>query len=174
MISFEDLVKRISPKLKGITHRLNGRFTFFNDEDLYQEALIRLWSDFNTNRLVDKTESYILQGCYFHLKNYIRKVQDKRKLTSLEALVNEEGYSLEEILPASEPEVYFEYLNSKMLVEKMQNNGLTKQEKQVLAFTLGGLTCREIGAKMGVSHVRVVKVKNKIRERYEKYLLENG
>jgi len=169
---FEELVKKISPKLKGIAHRLNGRFTYFNDQDLYQEALLHLWVDFNKNKLADKTESYILQGCYFHLKNYIRTIQDKRKLISLEALTGEEGLPLEELLPASDPGVYFEYLNNKVFVEKMQNNGLTKQEKKVLALALEGLTCREIGSRMGISHVRVIKLKSAIKDRYERFFHE--
>ncbi len=167
-MSFEQLVKKFSPKLKGIAHKLNGRFTFFNDEDLYQEALIHLWSDFCANKLFGKTDSYILQGCYFYLKNYIRKAQDKRKLTSLDALVNEDGTDLEDLLPASEPDTYYDYLNSKIFVEKMRNNGLNSKEKMFLSLSLEGLTYREIGSRMGISHVGVIKVKNKIRARYEK------
>ena len=72
-MSYPDLLKRLSPRLKGITHKLNGKFTFFNEEDLFQEAAVRLWQEFELGRLAGKTDSYILQGCYFHLKNYIRK-----------------------------------------------------------------------------------------------------
>jgi len=169
-LKFEELVKKISPKLKGITHRLNGRFTFFNDEDLYQEALLHLWLEFNGNQLSDKTESYVLQGCYFHLKNYIRVKQDKRRLISLDALVNDEGTDLEDLLPSSDPKIYFDYLNSKVLVEKMRNNGLSLREKRVLSFYLDGLTTREIGRRMGISHVGVIKLKNKIKSRYEKFI----
>lgn len=83
-MGFEELIKKLSPKLTRITYRLNGRFSFFNHEDLYQESLIHLWLKFKQGDLSDKTESYILQGCYFHLKNYIRKNCNKVKLLSLE------------------------------------------------------------------------------------------
>lgn len=169
---FEQLVKTISPKLKAITHRLNGRFTFFNDEDLYQEALMHLWVDFDTCRLKEKTDSYILQGCYFHLKNYIRKVQDKKILVSMDAVIGEEGSDLEDLLPATDPAEYFDYLDSKLLVEKMRNNGLKKKEKAVLALSLEGLTYRQIGEKLGLSHVGVIKMKDNIRERYRKFYEE--
>lgn len=170
--AFEKLIRKINPKLKAITHRLNGRFTFFNDQDLYQEALLHLWLDYKADKLFDKTDSYILQGCYFYLQNYIRTVQDKRKIFSLDAIIGEDDATLEEILPAQDIEPYFDYLNSKIFVEKMQNNGLTMQEKKVLSFYLEGLTVREIGKRMNISHVRVIKLKNKIRQRYEKFLRE--
>ena len=93
-MAFEELVKRLSPTLKRITYRLNGHFTFFNDEDLFQEALVRLWQDFNAGKLDDKTDSYILQGCYFHLKNYIRKCKTRTKLISIEAIVDAESRNL--------------------------------------------------------------------------------
>ncbi len=41
--TFEHLIRRISPTLKRITHCLNGHHSFFDDKDLYQEALIHLW-----------------------------------------------------------------------------------------------------------------------------------
>ncbi|MCX5704439.1 MAG: hypothetical protein NT066_08150 [Candidatus Omnitrophica bacterium] len=99
-MSFEILLKRISPTLKRIAYRLNGHFSFFNDEDLYQEALIHLWLDFKEGKLSDKTDSYILQGCYFYLKNYIRKNYDKANLISLEKQNNQEceDFDLENVL----------------------------------------------------------------------------
>ena len=75
-MSFDVLMKRISPTLQRITQKLNGHFTFMDHEDLFQEALLHLWTDFQNGSLSDKTDSYVLQGCYYHLKNYIRKVQD--------------------------------------------------------------------------------------------------
>lgn len=167
---FEELVQKISPKLKAITHKLNGRFTFFNDEDLFQEALVYLWLVYNRHKLDDKTDSYILQGCYFHLKNHIRVIRDKVKLSSLDALVNEDGISLEELLPSSDHRLYLQQLDSSILVHKMQNNGLTAREKEILAFYIQGLTTREIGRRMGISHVSVIKIKDKIRQKYAKYI----
>jgi len=168
---FEELVKRISPKLKGIAYRLNGHFSFFNEEDLYQEAMVALWQDFQDGTLNDKTDSYILQGCYFHLKNYIRKTSDKMNLLSLDSVINTEDTTLEERLSLENPERSFDELNCKMLVERLQNNGLTQREKEVFSFCLEGLTTREIGERLGISHVRVVKIKASIR-RKSNYLLD--
>lgn len=170
--TFEILVKRISPTLKRITYRLNGHFSFFNDEDLFQEALIHLWQDFRKGKLQDKTDSYILQGCYFHLKNYLRKTKVKAKVVSLETIVNEEGANLEEILfLENEDRKYLDYLNDKLLTEAIRNNGLTQREKEILSFSAEGLTTREIGRRLGISHVRVVKLMVSIRNKCRKYRL---
>jgi RNA polymerase sigma factor (sigma-70 family) len=168
---FEEVVKRISPKLKGIAYKLNGRFSFFNEEDLYQEALIHLWLDFKQGKLSDKTDSYILQGCYFHIKNYIRKNYDRANLISLENMTNEEGkiFDLDNILSLEGPDSCFELINCKMLIEKINNNGLTKREKEVFCLALEGLTTREIGSRLGISHVRVVKLKGRIKDKCRKY-----
>ena len=79
---FEEMLRKLSPTLRRITHKLNGHFTFFDEDDLFQEALEHLWMAFQDGSLGDKTDSYVLQGCYFHLKNYIRKTADKAKLIS--------------------------------------------------------------------------------------------
>ena len=171
--AFEVLVKRISPTLKRITYKLNGHFFFFNEEDLFQEALLHLWQDFQKGKVQDKTDSYILQGCYFHLKNYIRCAKNKVKLISIETFQhNEEEPNTDEFLWLKDErcENYFEDLDSKLLCETIQNNGLTEKEKEILHFYSQGLTVRDIGKRLGVSHVRVVKLTQRIREKCSKYL----
>lgn len=174
-MSFEGLVKKISPKLRGITHRLDIHFTFFNDEDLFQEALIRLWQDFEQGKLTDKTDSYILQGCYFYLKNYLRKEKQRLRIVSLHTIVNEEGSTLEEVLFLSDElkEDRRAYFHNKFLADTIRNNGLTQREKTILGFCQEGLTFREIGLRLGVTHVAVVKSMSKIKEKCRRYLDTN-
>jgi len=171
-MSFERLIKRISPTLRRITYKLNGHFSFFNDDDLYQEALIHLWLDFKAGKLSDKTDSYLLQGCYFHLKNYIRKNYAKVNLISLENMINGEGesFDLDNILSLENPGSCFDLINCKLLIEKINHNGLTKREKEVFRLSLDGLTTREIGNRLGISHVRVVKLKSRIKDKSKKYV----
>ncbi len=169
---FEVLVNRVSPVLKRITYRLNGHLSFFNDEDLFQEALIHLWEDFQEGKLQDKTDSYILQGCYFHLKNYLRKVKPKMKLVSLDLLINDdEGRSLEEslLLKREDSQDVRDYLNNKLLVETIRNNGFTKREKDILSFYSKGLPTRAIGERLGVSDVRVIRLMRAIKDKCRKY-----
>jgi RNA polymerase sigma factor (sigma-70 family) len=164
---FEVLVKRISPTLKRITRRLNGHHSFFDDEDLYQEALGHLWNAHTRGVLTDKTDSYILQGCYFHLKNYLRKTQDGVPIISLNTTFSEDGMALEELL-AAEGDDALDYLESKLQVETLGDRYLTEREKQVLELFLEGMSTREIGRRVGVSHVMVLKIRNKIKEKYLK------
>jgi RNA polymerase sigma factor (sigma-70 family) len=164
-MSFETLVGRIGPTLKRITRKLNGHHAFFDDDDLYQEALIRLWMDYTGGMLGDKTDSYILQGCYFHLRNYLRKNQDHGIFLSLSNPIGEDGTSLEETLTSAGPFSH-EFLEDRMEVEVGEEYFLTDREKVILSLLLQGLSMREIGVKVGVSHVMVLKIRNRIREKY--------
>lgn len=164
---FEILINRLTPTLKRISHKLNGRFTFFNDDDLCQEALAHLWILFREGRLSDKTDSYILQGCYFYLKNYIRTAADRVNFTSFESPVDEDGTMLQDIL-SSENDAYFDALEDKTLNEAVERNGLNEGEKKVLDLCLEGFTLREIGQRLGISHVAVIKLRKKLRKKCKK------
>ncbi len=165
--SFESLVDKLSPTLRRIARKLNGHFSFMDDQDLLQEALIHLWCDFLAGNLEDKTDSYILQGCYFHLKNYIRKAHDPTTLLSLNRIMEEDGPHLEEMLIA-EGRPSCDQVETILEVEAMTGSGTSQRERDVLFFCLEGLTTREIGQKLGISHVSVVKIRNKIRAKYER------
>jgi len=172
-MSFKELTNKLTPTVKRIAYKLNGRYRSFNHDDLCQEALLHLWSDFNAGKLSDKTDSYILQGCYFHLKNYIRKVNERPGVISLDMEVGpEEGISLEEILNLKlvVQEDCRSELHNKFLVDSIQNNGFSPKEKRILMFTKDGLTTREIGERMGLSHVSIVKAFKKIREKAKIHL----
>ncbi len=172
-MNFEGLSKKLTPILKRIAYKLSGRFAYSNYDDLLQEAVIHLWQDFESGKLADKTDSYILQGCYFHLKNYIRKAHIRTNVFSLDELLksaeeDSDDHSL--ILEDKRASDYRQFLNDKMLVETIQNNGLTPKEKFILSLVKNGLTTREIGARLGISHVGVVKRMVKIRQKCKKYL----
>ena len=101
-MSFEELIERISPKLKGIIYKIHGSFHSLSEEDLYQEAVLQLWVDHNNGKLSDKTDSYILQSCYFYLKNYMRTLQDKTSLMSMNMPIDEGGRELQDVLSSQE------------------------------------------------------------------------
>jgi len=171
-MSYPELLKRLSPRLKGITHKLNGKYTFFNEDDLFQEAAIRLWQEFERGRLSDKTDSYILQGCYFHLKNYIRKTYDKKSTLSLEEMLtdNDSGEDRLSCLASPAP---FEYLHAHILEEEMRSVCRDKREKIIFSLSFQGLTVREIAAKLGISHVLVVRLRKRMREKMLSLTAEN-
>jgi RNA polymerase sigma factor (sigma-70 family) len=171
-MNFEELLRRISPKLKGITHRLGGYYTFFGEDDLYQEAVIHLWSDFSKGKLGDKTDSYILQGCYFHLKNYIRKVNERSGIVSIDAVLSADsdttmGDFLGKHWACADCR---EELHNKLLAQSIRNNGFSPREKMLLEYFSQGLTTRDIGKRMGISHVSVVKMMQKIRVNSQRHL----
>ncbi len=163
--TFESFMKRLSPTIKRISHRLNGHFTFFDDDDLCQEAYLHLWLLFKNEKLDDKTDSYILQGCYYHLKNHIRTSADKMNTISLEIPVDEDGNCLKD-LHASQDVAMINDMEEKILLEFIDKNGLSDREKKILDFSLDGLTTREIGAILNISHVAVVKIRKRIKDRY--------
>ncbi len=170
-MTFDNLVHRISPTLKRITRKLNGHYSFFNDEDLYQEALTHLWIDYKEGVLGDKTDSYILQGCYFHLRNYLRKTQDNVTLLSFNTPVGEDGMKLEDSM-AVDHSLTFDQLESRLQIETAEKLYFTEREKEVLMCFLEGMSMREIGAKMGISHVMVLKIRNRIKEKYMQFTKE--
>lgn len=171
-MSFEELHQKLSPTIKRIAYRLNGHYRSFSHDDLYQEATIHLWSDFLKGKLSDKTDSYILQGCYFHLKNYIRKVNERSNIVSIDAALstNDEA-TVEDVLGQawSCPDCR-EQLHNKFLAESIRDNGFSPKEKMLLEYFSQGLTTRDIGAHMGISHVSVVKLMQKIRVKAQKHL----
>jgi RNA polymerase sigma factor (sigma-70 family) len=171
-MSFEELYQKLSPTIKRIAYRLNGHYRSFNHDDLYQEATIHLWNNFLKGKLNDKTDSYILQGCYFHLKNYIRKVNERFNIISIEAaLSTQEEATVEDILGKywACPDCR-DQLHNQFLAESIQNNGFNPREKKLLGYFCQGLTTREIGRRLGVSHVSVVKITRKIRAKSQKHL----
>ncbi|MDD5773402.1 MAG: sigma-70 family RNA polymerase sigma factor [bacterium] len=170
-MNFDTIVERISPTLKNITYKLNGHFTFFNDDDLLQESLLHLWLEYQEGKLENKTDSYILQGCYFYLKNYLRRVNTDMKFVSIEALLDDENTSSKEILSLRDKhsENDLDNLNNKIIVENLMKS-FDKREKDVLNLIARGLTTREIGDKLDISHVAVIKITNKIRGKCGKYV----
>jgi len=171
-MSFQELHQKLSPTIKRIAYRLNGHYRSFNHDDLYQEATIHLWSNFLKGKLSDKTDSYILQGCYFHLKNYIRKVNERSNIISIDTALNtNEEATVEDILGkywASDD--CRNDLHNRLLAQSIQNNGFAPREKRLLTYFSQGLTTRDIGKRMGISHVSVVKLMQKIRIKARKHL----
>ncbi len=162
--NFEEIIRKLSPTLRRITYKLNGHFTFFDEDDLFQEALEHLWLAFQKGSLGDKTDSYVLQGCYFHLKNYIRKTMDKTKLMSLNSIVSDDGSTIEDMLVSRDNSTE-DAADDAMLKNAIKASGLSEKEEKIMALSMQGLTVREIGARMGVSHVMVIKIRSRIRSK---------
>src|SRR5208337_212288 len=96
-----------------------------------------------------------------------RKTRDSAVLLSLNGIPDEDGAPFEETLVAKNVDSYDEVEGS-LQIEAMAESGVTQREKDVLSFSLEGMTTREIGKKLGISHVSVVKIRNRIKEKYER------
>ena len=60
---------------------------------------------------------------------------------------------------------YSDYLENKLLLEQIEKSGISEREKQIMDLTKEGLTVREIGKRLGISHVRVVKLRKRLKTR---------
>lgn len=160
---FDELVRKINPKVKGIAYRLDGKYTSFSEDDLYQQALMRLWQKYNNGELEDKTESYVVQGCSFEMRNYIRthfKGTDRRAV-STDITINDSGDRLINFIADEQSISQRVSCNTSMTVKKIERR-LSSRQKSVLKMSRKGFTVREIGRRLGVSHVMVVKIKKHI------------
>ncbi|MBN2484077.1 MAG: sigma-70 family RNA polymerase sigma factor [Candidatus Omnitrophica bacterium] len=167
-MKFEELIVKLNPKLKAITHKLNNRYTYFDEQDLYQEASTHLWEQNMTGFWNNKTDSYILQNCYYFLKNYIRKTYrslDKVSL-SLDAESEHTGHdSLNKKIPDRNDGFPVHWIDAHLLLGEI-TPVLTVRERNIFMMQLDGFTTREIGETLGISHVMVVKTGKKIKHKY--------
>ena len=81
--SFDTIVNALMPSIKKICTK-NRFLGCIDRDDLIQEALISLWKRFACGQLRDKTISYVLKGCYFHIQNYIRTHKVRCDIKSLD------------------------------------------------------------------------------------------
>lgn len=164
-MEYHALIDTIGPTLRNITYRFSRFSGGFSAEDLYQECLLHLWEKYRCGHLAGKTDSYILQGCYFHLSNYLRVHRVKAHIVHLGLPVaGADGESPECDVPGEGTD-FRAALHAKMLYETLINNGFTSREKDVLRLWRDNLDTRSIGARLGISHVRVVKLMGSIREK---------
>jgi len=105
-MNFDELVKKIYPKLSRIIAKMWTKTSVFDREDMLSEALVFLWSQWNGGKIQNKTESFILQGCYFHIKNSARKTFNARETRWLSLDAQLDGGGVLEDIIEQEPIVY--------------------------------------------------------------------
>ena len=166
-MDFKTLFQKVSPKLKAIAKNQYFFSPLIDKDDLYQEMCIHLWVNFSDGLPSGINEAYVIQGCRFYLLNYIRKNYPHVRIISLEEPLNEDGCTLKDILP-DRKEPLRKSLDRKLTIIDIKNNGFTKREKQVFLLLLDGYTTREVGARLGISHVRVIKLKQNLIKRWNR------
>jgi RNA polymerase sigma factor (sigma-70 family) len=83
---------------------------------------------------------------------------------SLSELIDGNDVSLEEMLASKDADVY-NGLDARLLGENAALKDLGERERLLVQYSMDGLTVREIGERLGVSHVMVVKMRSKIRKK---------
>ena len=159
---FPERIHKIEDGIKGIAYKLNGKYAYVDHDDLYQEAVLHLWKEYNSNTFFGKNDSYLLQGCYYYLKNYLRNMELKGRNTSIydkkyRKNEGEKCYFTAKGEGLPENEVFIQELTS----------FLDEKEKTVFLLLSEGYTVREAAKKTGVSHPMIIKTKKNITEKIE-------
>lgn len=162
---FEAFLAKLDGAMRRLVRRFQGNgYSWFDEEDLLQELRQHLWQRFRQGDFEDKPTSYIITSCRFQLQNYLRKQRRAPETLSLDAPINGSGSSLLEVIEPYAPSE--ETLDARILINEIRNNGLTRREKEVFEELLTGRTTREIGSRIGISHVRVVHIRAQIVAKY--------
>jgi RNA polymerase sigma factor (sigma-70 family) len=160
-VDFETLYDRICPALKKMARYYNGHGFFIDGDDLYQEMCMHLWGNYKAGMPNGINEPYVIKGCEFHIRNYIRKHRSKASFTSLQEPIGDSGDTLQDVLPDRKEPIDV-LAQRDIFLDEIRNNGLSGMEKKVLMLLLEGYTCREAGKALGISHVMILKYKQRI------------
>ncbi len=167
MMEFKELVDKFSKRIRYLVSNSVIPSQGIGKEDLYQEILIHLWQSWSQGELEGKTDSYIIKGCYFYLKNYLRKFGEKARIINLNEPIDEESdISLGELIPDPRP-LFDERIDNILFIQQMKEKELTRRENEVFELLSQGYTLRDIGKSLGISHVRVLKIKEHISKKFK-------
>lgn len=165
-----EVIVRIRYQLKAIIRKLNIMNQYIDSDDLYQEALLYLWQQNESGKLIGKNDSYILQGCYYYLKNFIRKriKPDHKKINKVYCFnLSEQNREIEKNTTHSHNQHTENYALAEYLYYDEFSKKLSIKERALLNFRIKGLTTREIGKELGISHTMVSKIRKKMIEKYQ-------
>lgn len=171
-MSFQMLLEKITPALKYIAHR---RFLpgFYNEEDLYQEMCLYLWEHYGGGLPAGINEAYVIKGCEFDIRNFMRKERDGVKFSSIDEPIGDDGLTLGEVLEDKRGDPDMTIVNE-LTVDEIKSMDLSERERLVVSYLLKGCTVREIAAELEISHVMVLKHKKAIIEKWRKNKLPKG
>ena len=164
-----EIINRLRYQLKAIIRKLNIKYEYVDSEDFYQEALLYLWQQNESGKLKDKNDSYILQGCYYYLKNYIRKYIKPayRKIDQAHYFnLSEQNREIDNNIPIKLQNHANDNLDEYLYYDEF-NKYLSMKEKVLLNLRMKGLSTREIGKELGISHTMVSKMRKKIIMKYK-------
>ena len=165
-MDFRILLEKITPALKYIA-RKHLFYSFYSEEDLYQEMCLYLWQHYGGGLPIGINEAYVIKGCEFHIQNFLRKGRPKAVISSLDEFITPGGLTFADILEDKRADFRLT-IENKVTIDEIARLGLTDKEKSVLSYLLKGCTIREIAKELGVSHVMVLKHKKEIIKKWRK------
>lgn len=160
-MSFEELIIRLMPKLKAVSKNVSRSISSVDESDILQEMLIFLLKKYREEKIEGYTDSYLLQGAWFHAKNYTRSIRSK---DSVSETIGEDNSSILDTI-RSEDEPGEDEIQAGMTVSGIMNLCRSSRERLVIRMLLEGFTLRETGKEIGVSGVMVCKMLNSIKKR---------
>jgi DNA-directed RNA polymerase specialized sigma subunit len=92
---------------------------------------------------------------------------DKVSFSSMENPINEDGAILEDVIASKDP-MPTDQVEYNLLSEDIQSSPLDERELRIVDMSAEGLTLRQMGERLGISHVAIIKLKKKIRTKCEK------
>lgn len=165
-MDFRILLDKITPALRYIA-RKHLIYTFYSEEDLFQEMCLYLWQHYAQGLPIGINEAYVIKGCEFHILNFLRKGRPRFRYVSLDEPLSEGGLPFKETIAYSGDRSLTE-LDNRLSIDNIKSKGLTDKENTVLIYLMKGYTLREIAAHMSISHVMVLKYKKSIIRKTKK------
>ena len=149
--------RRTRGLLRGLVRRLTTDPAL--EDDLIQEAIIHLW--LREKERPGQRPSWYIQGCRLYLQNYLRKGRsvdggNRRFSVSLPML----GEQHENLEPHTDDSL-LSLVCARDVVREL-SKWLTPLEKQVLNLSHEGLSLREIGERLNLSHTSIIRRQHNI------------
>lgn len=172
-MNFEVVLHTIAPRLRQIACKYRTAGACMDENDLFAEMTSYLWERWACGDIRGKTESYIVQSCYFHLRNYLRTTREAACRVSMDERARGAGRiddgddgapCLGDMLPDGERDLPA-ITEGNALYDKIMSNGFLKIEKEIVRLLCDGYNIREIGRMLNISHVMVVKHKKHIAQK---------
>jgi RNA polymerase sigma factor (sigma-70 family) len=143
--------------LRGIVRRLTTERVL--EEDLIQEAIIHLW--LREKAHPGQRQSWYIQSCRLYLQNFLRKGHsvDGGKHRHAAGLPIEP--ETQENLETHAEDTFLSLVCARDLLAEL-GKWLTPLEKEILSLAHDGLSLREIGGRLNLSHTSVLRHRHNI------------
>ena len=143
--------------LRGVVRRLTTERAL--EEDLIQEAIIHLW--LREKEHPGQRQSWYIQSCRLHLQNFLRKGRSVDGGKRRHAAGLPIDPATQDDLETRVDDALLSLVCARDLVAEL-GKWLTPVEKEILSLAHDGLSLREIGERLNLSHTSVLRHRRSI------------